>query len=125
MNIIELVHIYHIDAPEQLIGCGAMVEGGYIATCRHVWKDAGGDDRETVTVAFPYALENKKPALRPATLVDACETAPDEPEADLVLLRVADTPAKLRGAGLKITRDADFESGEAYAFAWIGSKEKT
>jgi tetratricopeptide (TPR) repeat protein len=124
MSITELVHIYHVDAPEQLIGCGAMVEGGYIATCRHVWKDAGGDDRETVTVAFPYALENRKPALRLATLADACETAPDEPEADLVLLRVADTPAKLRGAGLHITRDADFESGDAYAFAWIGTKEK-
>jgi tetratricopeptide (TPR) repeat protein len=124
MSITELVHIYHVDAPEQLIGCGAMVEGGYIATCRHVWQDAGGDKRESVMVAFPYALENKKPALRPATLADACETDPDEPDVDLVLLRVADTPAKLRGAGLKITRDADFESGDAYAFAWIGTKEK-
>ena len=102
MSITELVHIYHVDAPEQLIGCGAMVEGGYVATCRHVWKDAGGEDREMVTVAFPYALENKKPALRPATLADKCETDQDEPDADLVLLRVADTPAKLRGAGLRI-----------------------
>jgi hypothetical protein len=37
-----LVHIHSLADPENFIGCGAIVEGGYIATCRHVWRKAGG-----------------------------------------------------------------------------------
>jgi hypothetical protein len=118
----SLVHIYNMASPAQFVGCGAMVEGGYIATCRHVWRKAS-DEQGVVTVAFPYAIEDQKPAARPGTLADACETDANEPVVDLVLLRVDDPPDKLRGTGLQITRDPDFESGEAYALARIPTKK--
>jgi hypothetical protein len=35
-----LVYLCAATPAKQFVGCGAVVEGGYIATCRHVWRDA-------------------------------------------------------------------------------------
>jgi hypothetical protein len=35
-----LVYIYSMNPARRFIGCGALVEGGYVATCRHVWRMA-------------------------------------------------------------------------------------
>jgi tetratricopeptide (TPR) repeat protein len=117
----SLVHIYHIDAPGEFIGCGAMVEGGYIATCRHVWRDAGGDTREAVTVAFPRSLDdNGDPVRATAVLVDACDKDQDGRPPDLVLLRVEDTFP--RGMELQIARHERFEYGPGFALAVLPSR---
>ncbi len=57
----SLVHVCHAADPGQFVGCGAIVEGGYIATCRHVWRDAGGATG-AVVIVFPRSLkEDRKP----------------------------------------------------------------
>jgi len=35
-----LVYIYGIKPTKRFVGCGALIEGGLIATCRHVWREA-------------------------------------------------------------------------------------
>ncbi|HMF06281.1 MAG TPA: hypothetical protein VKE72_04630 [Methylocella sp.] len=87
--MIETALVYIYSAGSDFIGCGALVEGGYIATCRHVWRDAIADSAESsespqVVIEFPFAQESE--TGHRAQLEDAC----DEPGArapDLVLLK--------------------------------------
>jgi hypothetical protein len=117
----SLVHIYSMATPEQFVGCGAMVEGGYIATCRHVWHDAGGDEHGAVTVAFPRSRDGDgDPVRATARLVDACDKDQDGRAPDLVLLR-AEEPSP-RGLELQIARQERFEHGPGFAIAVLPSR---
>src|SRR5258708_24628 len=118
-----LVYIYSVNPPRRFIGCGALVEGGYVATCLHVWRmatgaakaEAGGPLR--VEVESPRAREDGDPKRRPAQLVDACEGGAD-PAPDLVLLLPDEIPA----AGVTILRLAShdrFQVGPGYAIAGL------
>ncbi len=118
-----LVYIYSMNPARRFIGCGALVEGGYVATCRHVWRmatgaakaEAGGPLR--VEVEYPRAREDGDPKRRPAQLVDACEGGAD-PAPDLVLLLPDEIPA----AGVTILRLASherFQAGRGYAIAGL------
>jgi len=118
-----LVYIYSVNPARRFIGCGALVEGGYVATCRHVWRmatgaakaEAGGPLR--VEVEYPRVREDGDPVRRPAQLVDACEGGAD-PLPDLVLL----LPDEIPPAGVTILRLASherFQVGRGYAIAGL------
>src|SRR5215469_1143499 len=90
-----LVYVYSVAPTRRFVGCGALVEGGYIATCRHVWGEAVksqvGDDVE-VEIEYPQApWESGAAPRRKATLADACERI-DGPSPDLVLLSAKTLP---------------------------------
>src|SRR5262245_236267 len=123
-----LVYIYSMNPARRFIGCGALVEGGYVATCRHVWRmatgaakaEAGGPLR--VEVEYPRAREEGGAVRRPAQLVDACEGATDLAP-DLVLL----APDEIPVAGVTILRLASherFQAGPGYAIAGLIRDDK-
>jgi len=57
-----LVYIYSMNPLRRLIGCGALVEGGYVATCRHVWRMATG--AEKAEAGGPLRVEVEYPGAR-------------------------------------------------------------
>src|SRR5690348_12060076 len=91
-----LVYIYRIKPTKQFVGCGAVVSGGFIATCRHVWRDAEaafGDDPEARAEAvFPHARKDGALATSTVLVADRCRPGPDAPEPDLVLLEALEIP---------------------------------
>ena len=91
-----LVYIYAIAPSRAFRGCGVLIEGGYVATCRHVWRMATGEAAGAqVELEFPYgAREQGKLPRRSATLAYGCEP-PDGTPPDLVLLRPDGVPAKV------------------------------
>src|SRR5215467_6671060 len=116
-----LVYIYSMNPARRFIGCGALVEAGYVATCRHVWRMATGAEKAEpngplrVEVEYPRAREEGGSVRRPAQLVDACESATDPPP-DLVLL----LPDEIPVAGVTILQLASrFETGRGYAIAGL------
>jgi tetratricopeptide (TPR) repeat protein len=123
-----LVYIYSANSARRFVGCGALVEGGYVATCRHVWRMATGVTKaeangpQRVEVEYPRAREEGGAVRRPARLVDACEGATD-PSPDLVLL----LPDEIPVAGVTILRLASherFQAGRGYAIAGLTRDEK-
>jgi hypothetical protein len=67
----SLVYICADAAGKKHIGCGVTIEGGLIATCRHVWRDAG----PAPYVHFPRI--NSAEALQPLSLADDCQDEGD------------------------------------------------
>jgi tetratricopeptide (TPR) repeat protein len=121
-----LVYIYSMNPARRFIGCGVLVEGGYVATCRHVWRMATGSAKVEpplrVEVEYPRAREDGGAVRRPAQLVDPCEGATDPPP-DLVLLLPDEIPA----AGVAILRLASherFQAGRGYAIAGLIRDQK-
>jgi tetratricopeptide (TPR) repeat protein len=119
-----LVYIYSMTPARRFIGCGALVEGGYVATCRHVWRMATGAAKAEangplrVEVEYPRAREDGgDPVRRSAQFVDACEGGVDSPP-DLVLL----LPDEIPVAGVTTLRLASherFQVGRGYAIAGL------
>jgi len=104
-----LVHILSATPPHAFIGCGAVIEGGLVATCRHVWRDAtkGAPDKAQPMAEFPRAeAEHRR---QPLELADGCEDGASPP--DLVLLR----PTKLPSGtpALPLAMEESLETGEA------------
>jgi len=96
-----LVYIYSATEPPVFFGCGALVEGDLIATCRHVWRDAtfveDAPDKPRVTVVaeFPHAIAaDGEPVGRSAHLADDCRRFGGR-EPDLALLEAEDIPNEL------------------------------
>ena len=118
----SVVHIYTQEAKPKFVGCGALVEGGFIATCRHVWRAAGGDAAGEVRVEFPRCKDDNVARISASgSLVDACAGHPDE-DPDLVLLRPRHVPH--RAMPLSIARAAPFEEGEGFVIAWLPGKSQ-
>jgi tetratricopeptide (TPR) repeat protein len=118
-----LVYIYSAKPAQRFVGCGALVEGGYVATCRHVWRMATGAAKAQpngplqVEIEYPRARQDGAAVRRPAQLVDACECG-SEPPPDLVLLQPDEIPA----AGARILQLASherFQAGRGYAIAGL------
>jgi tetratricopeptide (TPR) repeat protein len=118
-----LVYIYSAAPERSFVGCGALVEGGYVATCRHVWRMATGAQKAEpngslkVEVEYPWSREDGHAVRRPATLVDACEGRPGL-SPDLVLL----LPDEIPIAGVTILQLAAherFQVGQGYAIAGL------
>ena len=97
----SLVYIHATKPTRRFVGCGALVEGGYVATCRHVWKmatEAAAKSEPSeplrVEVEYPHALRNGVPTRYPAQIADACENDASSPHLDLVLLQPDDVPRR-------------------------------
>jgi tetratricopeptide (TPR) repeat protein len=103
----SLVYICADAAGKEHIGCGVTIEGGLIATCRHVWRDAG----PAPYVHFPRI--NSDEALQPLTLVDDCQDEGAPP--DCVLLRPSRMPNGIPQVHLAIKDN--LETGEAQCYA--------
>jgi tetratricopeptide (TPR) repeat protein len=87
----SLVYIYSTKPQRRFVGCGALLAGGYIATCRHVWaavgvQDAGKSDSAPAEIEFPFSRKNGIPAKHAASLIDECDDSSGE-RPDLVLLK--------------------------------------
>jgi hypothetical protein len=117
-----LVYIYSAGSAGVFRGCGALVEGGYVATCRHVWLFATGaakadpNEPACVEVEYPWSRKDDGATVRhPARLVEGCKAGANPPP-DLVLLR----PDEIPNAGVTLLRPAShdrFQFGNGYAIA--------
>jgi hypothetical protein len=115
----SLVYIYSLSPTRRFIGCGTLVEGGYVATCRHVWDAAKAEAGRppAAEIEFPRARENGAPVRRAAQLADPCQGMVDPPP-DLVLLRPDDIP--ITGTTmLKVASQERFQAGKGYAIAGL------
>ena len=118
-----LVYIHRTKPTKRFVGCGALIEGGLIATCRHVWREAtniaAGSTPEVpleVELEYPRAREGGAPFRSPASLADACDdTQIADPLPDLVLLQPDQIPSGVMT--LQLARQERHEVGSAYAHA--------
>lgn len=116
MTETALVHIYKGSEPSTFVGCGALVDGGLIATYRHVWRDAQVDGR--AVVLFPRFGSPANPERSTLSLAEDCNDDGFEP--DLVLL----APSELPGAAtrLNLAREERFECGAGFSRAELPSR---
>jgi tetratricopeptide (TPR) repeat protein len=110
-----LVYIYSTKPTRRFVGCGAVVESGSVATCRHVWHLA------TTAAEQPYEVEIEFPGLRQdgvtikrnASLASSCVRSEGDPAPDLVLLLPQAIPD---GAmTLQLAVEMRLETGKGYA----------
>ena len=121
----SLVYIHATKPTRRFVGCGALVEGGYVATCRHVWKmatEAAAKSEPSeplrVEVEYPHALRNGVPTRYPAQIADACENDASSPHLDLVLLQPDDVPFG-NTMVLQIAVKEGLEVGNGFAIAGV------
>ncbi len=123
----SLVYIHATKPIRRFVGCGALVEGGYVATCRHVWKmatDAAARSKPSeplrVEIEYPRVLRDGATLRYPAHLVDACEGVAPFP--DLVLLQPDEIP--ITGTMvLQIAIREVNEIGEGFAIAGVTGRD--
>jgi tetratricopeptide (TPR) repeat protein len=122
-----LVYICSTSPAGHFVGCGALVEGGYIATCRHVWRAAiASESAETgappeVEVEFPFARHDRNGRSKSrAALADDC-VLEGEPAPDLVLLKPESIPSSVMT--LQLAREAKFEVGPGHAGARLQMRD--
>jgi hypothetical protein len=115
-----LVYIYSGSPARVFTGCGALVEGGYVATCRHVWRDAQSGEPPEVEIEFPRSWDNGVLSTCRARLADDCEgLGPQAP--DLVLLKPLDLlPRDV--TPLRLAAHEWFEVGKGYVHAYLPSR---
>jgi tetratricopeptide (TPR) repeat protein len=119
MTDTALVYIRKADETREFAGCGALIEGPYIATCRHVWRDAEGDLNGGVIVEFPRSLDGGgAPKRQSVGMADACNAMTPAP--DLVLLSVGQLPAGVYP--LPVATEDRFETGSGRIHAFKKSK---
>src|SRR5215472_18245954 len=124
----SLVYIRTANPPRRFVGCGALVEGGYIATCRHVWRMAIENVAKgqpaaapVVEIEYPYSWENSARVTTLGRMADICDGA-SGPTPDLVLLTPDFTPHGL--IPLPLAPCERFEVGEGYAFVGLRGLDK-
>ena len=120
-----LVYIHRTQPTKRFVGCGALIEGGLIATCRHVWEEASRVPAGTVPeepieveIEYPRARDGGVAFTSPAALADACdEPSIVDPIPDLVLLQ----PARVPGGAfpLHLAMDEKYETGPGYVHARV------
>ncbi len=114
-----LVYIRKADESKSFIGCGAVIEGPYVATCRHVWRDADGEANGGVIVEFPlFQREDGELTQESAQVAYACDT--ESPLPDLVLLGVERLPPGVMA--LSVSPEERFETGAGRIHAYIPSR---
>jgi tetratricopeptide (TPR) repeat protein len=118
-----LVYVHSTKPTKRFVGCGAVVEGGYVATCRHVWRMATEaaaksqpDEPLNVEIEYPGSWDDGTTIRHEAGLVDTCEGL-DGPAPDLVLLLPAGIPSGVMA--LQLAAEQWFEVGEGYALAGL------
>jgi tetratricopeptide (TPR) repeat protein len=130
-----LVYIYSISPARDFVGCGALVEGGYIATCRHVWCNAIDPENEVpgepseVEIVFPFGAKETArdggkltaPSRR-ARLADACGESEDSAP-DLVLLELV-APLSKPGGVMLLHPAVRIEVGPGRAHTYLVSRNR-
>ncbi|MDA8051948.1 MAG: trypsin-like peptidase domain-containing protein [Rhodospirillales bacterium] len=118
-----LIYIYAPGSQRRFVGCGALVEGSYVATCRHVWESAtnGAAEPPAVEIEFPFAHEGGAAVTSSAGLADEC-AALGGPPPDLVLLRPETIPSGVMTLQLAVSEA--FETGEGYAHAGVAGRDR-
>jgi hypothetical protein len=117
-----LVYIYSVPPARDFVGCGALIEGGYIAACRHVWRDAiDSEDVEAsesskVEIVFPFAQEQDPFTVHTATLADACKGLTAQAP-DLVLLKPNGIPDSVMK--LQLARKTEYEIGSGQCHCYL------
>ena len=114
----SLVYIYATHPRRTFVGCGAFVEGGYGATCRHVWTTAtvkDGDTEKQVEIVFPYHCDPAASVIVGSLLSD-CDLGRG-PAPDLLLLSLSAVPPDI--VALQAAADTGRETGEAQALAGL------
>jgi len=108
-----LVYIHSIKPTKRFVGCGALIEGDLVATCRHVWRGATRAAAEPleVEIEYPRSRESRASARSPGVLADACEDLVD-PAPDLVLLEPTQIPSDV--LPLQLAAQDKFETGSGY-----------
>jgi hypothetical protein len=118
-----LVYVHAIAPAKRFVGYGALIEGGYVATCRHVWRMATQDGAAApaaVEIAFPRARPGGVAHRESAHLAGDCLGLDDLPP-DLVLLRPAGIPAGMMT--LPLASHDRFEAGPGYAIAGLVGRD--
>jgi tetratricopeptide (TPR) repeat protein len=115
-----LVYIHSAKPPGHFVGCGALVEGGYVATCRHVWeaaiKESDTGEEPSVDVEYPFSREDGSPPKRRARLVDDClDSTKGNP--DLVLLEPEAIPSDMMT--LQVAAHERYEIGNAHGIVGV------
>jgi hypothetical protein len=111
----SLVYIHSLRPTKKFVGCGALIEGGYIATCRHVWRDAAdANGVSEVEIEYPCSYEAGNTIRSSARLADPCEET-GRPSPDLVLLQPAAIPSGVMA--LQLAAHDRFETGAGFAYA--------
>jgi len=65
-----LAYIYSIAPRQRFVGCGAVIEGEWVATCRHVLRMAlaeggeGADPLAVLEIRFPHAKDGESAPIR-------------------------------------------------------------
>jgi Trypsin-like peptidase domain len=133
-----LVYIYSVSPARVFKGCGALIEGGYMATCRHVWRIAApagqppSNEPAEVEIEFPFGAKEKAgdgdkyvvPARR-ARLADACKVV-DGTAPDLVFLALVEPRSQPNGVmWLQPAAHERFETGAGFAHAGLIGRDKT
>jgi tetratricopeptide (TPR) repeat protein len=123
----SLVYIYSTKTQRRFVGCGTLVEGGYIVTCRHALRMAVGESRPAagelaLEIEYPRAYRGDVTFRTSASLADGCEGM-QGPAPDLVLLLPAEIPPETMT--LQLAREDKFESGSGFALIGLAGREKT
>src|ERR1700733_13316776 len=123
-----LIYVHASKPTARFVGCGALVEGGFVATCRHVWRMAtqaaeasGAAEPPSVQIEFPHARKNGVPVRNVAWLADPCEGI-DDLAPDLVLLLPEDIPSGVMT--LQLAALDRFEVGDGYAIAGLAGRNE-
>ena len=123
----SLVYIHRIRPTKTFVGCGVVVSGDIIATCRHVWRDATtgfgdvADGEKTAEVEFPHCWQDGVHVTSGVSLADPCRAEPNGPEPDLVLLQPDAVPhAVARVSPASLER---FETGDGYVYAGLPGRD--
>src|SRR5262249_36638644 len=121
-----LIYIYRLKPAKAFVGCGALIEGGYVATCRHVWRAATGDTAEKIGSQDESLLEIEYPRSRQTKttivqLSDVCILGNIRP--DLVLLTPQKIPTDVMP--LQLAVHERFEVGLGYAHARLARTDPT
>jgi hypothetical protein len=123
----SLVYIHALKPARRFVGCGSLVEGGYVATCRHVWRIATAAVEESepgseleVEVLFPRFFEGKQAVRSRASLASECRNE-NGPDPDLVLLAVDTKPED--ALTLQLATEERFERGDGYAHAGLMGRD--
>ncbi|HEV2099208.1 MAG TPA: trypsin-like peptidase domain-containing protein, partial [Stellaceae bacterium] len=116
-----LVYIYSLKPTKRFVGCGALIEGGFIATCRHVWDEASRApvaSQPEIVVEYPRVREDGTTVTAPADLADACDDPRlIDPPPDLVLLQPAYIPSE--AFPLQLATKEILETGAGYFHARV------
>jgi Trypsin-like peptidase domain len=115
-----LVYIHTPKPTKRFVGCGALIEGGLIATCRHVWREAtrAAVAPLEVEIEYPRVRESGELVTSRADLADACDdTTIADPAPDLVLLQPARIPSDV--FPLQLAAQEKYETGGGYVHARV------